>query len=236
MGQKLVLAILVWGCLSCASDDLLSHCPRLPDGPPYTNFSLSGSAYQTKLGYWIDNPTMYYVFEEDLDTRLLRFQANLQKISASLNGELKKEWACGADRIDPTKEFNWSCLAIKIVQPVPSACYYMGSPDVDYDWYPPGYALELMDVPAEDRLCEEKGLTPTLECPCRYRTVLENGQFIVTPPTIYLMHFAMLYTGCYDIWNTPYKEAIYLDMKEREQLPTTLWDREIPAKDSPLAN
>lgn len=56
-----------------------------------------------------------------------------------------------------------------------------------------------------DKLCEDKGLEPTPECPCRWRAGIQDDNTIVVTPSLYLYKDPLIrmVTGCNNPWGHP---------------------------------
>lgn len=216
---RILLIGLTLGACSCASSEF---DPRTYLPYPVTDFSLN-KIVRTDLGIAVDDSEAGPVDTSAIDRRLLKYQRNLKTIAATLGGKLDPAWQCEEQTIDPERTYCWRCLAIKILRGRTSACYKMGNPRTGTT-----EPVQTLEIEAAASACVAKGLQPTEACPCRFRAKLQDGYMIVTPPTVYLMDFAALFTSCKNIWATPFKEAIYADMSEAGQMPETLWNRPIP--------
>lgn len=121
-------------------------------------------------------------------------------------------------RVDRAVKNVVACLAQFKVQPMSTAelnaaeCY--GRPTLEIraclvvkvpDWHPscrdPKEEVFLCDVP--NASCTEKGLTPTVECPCSCRAMIQDNTTLLTTPNMRLFpaYLTTLLTGCNRPWN-----------------------------------
>ncbi|EFK97432.1 hypothetical protein LDC_0530, partial [sediment metagenome] len=80
-----------------------------------------------------------------------------------------------------------NCIKIKIVPAVVSKCHP--------EW-------QFIDALAPSDACIAKGMIPTAECPCRWRSGIVNEQNVVVPPAIYLWPVVNIATGCGNPWSS----------------------------------
>jgi len=104
--------------------------------------------------------------------------------------------------IDTAKEFGYidvlsglktECIVIKVVDPVEGCS-----------------EQQFIDVLAPEKLCKAKGVEPTPNCPCRWRTALQDDNVVITPPSIYLWEVVRMHTGLDLIWDTPFVKCAAL--------------------------
>ena len=120
-----------------------------------------------------------------LDERVRKIEDCLVEVAETVK-VMKPEWECIT--LPEPKPFNRDCLVIKVVAPIYSSCS---------DW-------QFIDALAPQELCDEKGLTATPECPCRWRTAIQDNNVIITPPALYLWDLVRIYTSCNMIWDSPF--------------------------------
>lgn len=94
------------------------------------------------------------------------------------------DWQCLSNDFTMIEELRRECLIIKIVAPVLSKCS---------NW-------QFIGIKAPDELCLAKGVTPTPECPCMWRSAIQNENVIVTPPALYLWDIGRIMTSCNNVW------------------------------------
>jgi len=77
------------------------------------------------------------------------------------------------------------CLEIKVPRKWESSC-------IDA-------SIQLLPVSAPDWHCIAKGLTPTPECPCRWRAGIQDGNILVTTPDLGMFRHELLryISGCH---------------------------------------
>jgi len=160
--------------------------PPNQDCPPnffqnLTSYTVNPT-YVTKSGISVDSS--YPIDLDDLDRRLGLIRACIR---AKMAQELDPSWQCLGYRAIPPL----SCLTIKVVEPYPSCS----------EW-------QLLPVPAPDQLCIDKGLTPTPECKCMWRNLVQDDWVIITPPALYLWEAASSLTGCRNIWKSNFVECL----------------------------
>jgi len=122
-----------------------------------------------------------------LDERVGKMIVCLEEELRKVNYHPPKDWQCQSPLVEPGK-FKWDCYPIKVVPAAKSPC----SPD-----------QEFLPVLADPRLCVAKGLEPKPECPCRWRTLVQHGFSVITPPRLYLWELGRQITGCHNLWSTP---------------------------------
>lgn len=111
----------------------------------------------------------------------------------SMTDKQKLNWGCvGQWQGGPIQPLKLDCLRIKVVPSVASKC--------QSDW-------QLLPDRAPDAACIAKGLHPTADCPCRWRTVLQGDRTVVTPPAMYLWPVVQMMTGCSNFWASPLAEC-----------------------------
>lgn len=186
----LILA-LDYGC--CAYWNVL--CPKCQQ-----RYVASVSSYKvketsrTKGGLRLDlSEAPGPVDMDDLDRRVAAMTACLDEEAKKVGYRpTDRSWGCPRF-VDPGK-WKRDCTVIKVVKAAPpSPC----SPQ----W-------EFLPIAADPRLCEAKGLPPTPACPCRWRTVTQDGMYVITPPALYLWELGTIITGCLNIWSSPFAKCL----------------------------
>lgn len=106
-----------------------------------------------------------------------------------LDGPVPVEDLQGAWCYDESFEFRQrtscvDCLAVKVPKKWETSCIDAG--------------IQLLPIDAPDWYCLQKGLTPTNECPCRWRAGIQDGNVLITTPDLGMFrHELMRYiTGC----------------------------------------
>lgn len=64
---------------------------------------------------------------------------------------------------------------------------------------------QLLPYPAPDRLCIAKGVTPTAECPCRWRSAIQDGYYVIVTPDLRMLkqEVARLVLSINNPWRVP---------------------------------
>jgi hypothetical protein len=159
------------------------HCPR--------NFFQNVTDYRVAptvsmiTGWRIDSDIGFFTALTELDARMDKMDDCVLKVAAGIKS-LNPIWGC--IRPLPTQPFDRSCLIVKVVPPVYSACS---------TW-------EHLPAEADPRFCRDKGLEPTLECPCLWRSAIQDDYVLVTPPAMYAWDIVRMYTGCNNLWGSPF--------------------------------
>lgn len=95
------------------------------------------------------------------------------------------------------------CVGETFDLPIHRECLTVKIPD---DWLLScDGSQQLLPNIAPRELCEAKGLTPTPECPCRWRAGIQDNQTIVVTPSLYLYKDPLIriVTGCNNPWGHP---------------------------------
>lgn len=126
----------------------------------------------------------------DVDDRVQKITncvANITLLKPIISHEEQIAWQCLSRemRLPP---YDLSCIGVKIMKPVENNCS---------NW-------QVLPVSAPDSLCIEKGIIPTNECPCRWRSLIINDSIVITTPVVYLWDVARIITGCNNVWHSPY--------------------------------
>jgi hypothetical protein len=118
---------------------------------------------------------------------------DLMKAKPKLNEKEKQAGNCNLDIFDGTKDpIKRDCLIIKVV-PV----YKMSA---NNEW-------QLLNAPAPDEVCMEKGLKPTVKHPCMWRSAIQDQNVLITPPALYLWDIVRMATGCNNMWKTHFSKC-----------------------------
>jgi hypothetical protein len=149
---------------------------------------------RTLKGIGIDSGG-YSVDTTKLDGRVDKIVACIQEVGKTIGMasiENATTWQCLRRDFSKMEDIKRSCLVIKIVPPVYSKCS---------DW-------QFTGAKAPDAGCISKGLTPTAECPCMWRSAVQNDNILVTPPAMYIWDIGRIFTGCNNIWFSPFAKCL----------------------------
>ncbi len=137
-----------------------------------------------------------------LDERVGKIEACILRVMSE-NPIPNPAWQCIPANYKP-EPLKRDYLVIKLVTPVPSCS----------NW-------QLLPIPAPDELCAEKELKPKPECPCLWRTAIQDENIILTPPpetrpdipptsvpAPYLWEIGRMMTGCNGIWSSPFTKCL----------------------------
>ncbi len=144
----------------------------------------------------------------ELDRRVNQIEECVLKVMKEefpddLTMKQQMKWGCYTDNFNNRGPLKRDCLIIKIVPPQYSKCS---------DWL-------FLDAIAPDSFCIAKGLTPTPECPCRWRNSIIDENILLTtveirpdiplssPPAPYLWDIATMMTGCTQMWKMPFAKC-----------------------------
>jgi hypothetical protein len=109
----------------------------------------------------------------------------------------------------PTTKNYGKCIHNTFELPIPRQCIFVKIPD-DWDFSClRDNSQEVLNVPAENWVCEMKGLTPTKGCPCKYRVAIAQNNVIVVTPSMYMLKDALIriITGCTNPWVSPLSQC-----------------------------
>ncbi len=173
-----------------------SWCPTCPLGH-YQSLSTYAfkETHRTSKGVRVDDSLGYGIDLELLDLRVDNMRGCIQEEMlklAVITAEQRTSWGCAGIGFDESYKLSRGCFAIKVVAPIKSACS---------DW-------ELLPIPAPDVLCQAKGLEVSADCPCRWRTVIQDDFLIITPPALYLWEIAKIWTQCSNTWASPFAKCL----------------------------
>jgi hypothetical protein len=126
-----------------------------------------------------------------LDARIGMMEWCITGVMAN-NPEPDPKWQCLYRNFTGMRRLKRSCLIIKIVPPVYSKCS---------KW-------QFIGVPAPNELCRAKGINPTPECPCMWRTAVQDDNVVITPPALYLWEIGRIMTSCNNIWESPFAPCL----------------------------
>lgn len=165
----------------------------------YSNYFANVTSYKivpnatTSKGIKVDTASNFNTDLEELDRRIDKIEAcmleEMRKLPL-LTEQQRQEWQC-PDKGFIAEELKRECVQIKVVSAVVSECS----------------AWQLLPVLAPNKLCLDKGVIPTIECPCRWRTVVQDDYRIITPPAMYLWELPRVMTGCNNIWKSPFAKC-----------------------------
>jgi len=157
-----------------------------------TNYEIN-SNISTKLGIRVDSSD-YKVDLQELDNRITKIENCIKQVALEVENtpqNEKKKWQCLHD-VDPNTGLKYKCIVIKIIAPHYSKCS---------DW-------QFIGVKAPDQYCLDKGITPTVDCPCMWRTAIQDNNHIITPPALYLWEIGRIMTSCNNIWYSPFAKCL----------------------------
>lgn len=184
-------AILIATVFMACGEDSAGHC--------YQNSYQNITKYEvraekiTPSGIKVDTGG-YAVDLIALDARIAKIEACILRVaveSLALPAEDKKDWQCLRE-VNTNQELMRDCLVIKVITPTLSKCS---------DW-------QFIGVVAPDEFCLAKGIAPTSQCPCMWRTAIQDDNVVITPPAMYLWEVGRIMTSCNNIWYSPYAKCI----------------------------
>jgi hypothetical protein len=113
----------------------------------------------------------------------------------------------GNPPVIPSEIRNYSnCIDKSFPIPIKRKCLYLKIVD---DWEESCLAAgdQVLPILAPGHACMEKGLVPTKDCPCRWRTVVQDRLVIVTTPNLKLFKDSLIRitTGCNNPWIPEFK-------------------------------
>ncbi len=186
---------------------LISACGKAPNGQCYQNNYQMLKYYPmnfteiTPGGIEVDSSGQY-VDLNAIDQKSEELEACLSRTFGE-NPNIEMEVATQADcrkgsgplftRLELPIILKRNCIKVKI-------------PD---DWsVSPCSGEEMLNIAAPDALCLNKGITPTQECPCRWRVATQESNTsstIITPPglRLYKAELARIVIGCNNVWLIP---------------------------------
>lgn len=118
------------------------------------------------------------------------FNINLKEIDRRIDAIEQ----CFSEVSGYEEKIKRECLTIKVVVPILSQCSDQ----------------QMVPVKAPDEFCNNKGITPTKECPCLWRTAIQDNTTIVTPPVMYLWEIGRIHFGNNNIWESEYAKCLNL--------------------------
>lgn len=191
------------------------------EGRCYVNFFQNVANFEvrpdmkTPSGIRVDSGG-YQIDLQILDERIEKMEKCVLDVmaeNAAASKETLNSWGCL--RWNPYESLRRHCLIIKITAPVFSKCT-----NWQFISTPGPFGPE--PIKADPKLCEAKGLTPTEECPCLWRTLPFNDTVVVAPPpemrnvpptsipAPYLYNVAAIMTSCNNIWFSPFARCLSL--------------------------
>lgn len=166
-----------------------------------TNYGVEPNA-KTPSGIRVDTGG-YPINLQKLDKRIALIESCIQTIAES-HPLADADWQCLKTEFRQQDKLKRDCLIIKIVPSVYSKCS---------NW-------QFIDAKAPDKLCVAKGLVSAKECPCQWRTAIQDENIIITPPeetrntpptvpaTPYLWEIGRLMTSCNNVWASPFSQCL----------------------------
>lgn len=132
-----------------------------------------------------------------LDTRINLIVSCIKDVGnniGTITDQEKAKWACVANVFDiKFIDQKLKCLKVKVVEPILSKCS---------EW-------QFLDLEtSNDQPCLDKGIKPTRECPCRWRTAIQDDCIVVTPTALYLWDIGRALTSCNNIWVSPFAKCL----------------------------
>ncbi len=183
--MRFALCLLV---LACCGDEF--DC--------YQNLFANVTSYvvrpsvETSSGFSVDPSGFTDIDYVALDQRLRNIELCLIQLAPRYTHADREAGQCIRRGELPAESFK-SCLVIKIVAPLFSRC----SPDERF-----------VDALAPQYLCEDKGLAPISDCPCRWRTAVQDERYLIVPhepvATMHLWQLVAIYTSCNNFWETEF--------------------------------
>lgn len=107
--------------------------------------------------------------------------------------------------IPPDVQQASQCPSATFTLPINRACLTIKIPD-DWSLNCDGTQQVLSWVTADGGAgCRAKGLSPTAECPCRWRAGVQDSHTLVATPSLYLAPdwVIRIFTGCQNPWASP---------------------------------
>lgn len=153
----------------------------------------------TKSGFKVDTSGLYVDLEK-LDERLLKIEKCLQEVYEefpSITLEQNVTWKCMRLNFSSIDVLPKNCLIIKVVEPIiPNPiCKIDGEQFIrGCEKCGPAYA--------DERGCYEKGMKVSKECPCCWRTAIQDDWVIITPPKMNLWDVVRMATSCNGFWTS----------------------------------
>lgn len=163
------------------------------DQPNYTNYTIEAHE-RSKMAYGIDDPL------HQLDRQ------RLDSIMAATLSCVKRVWPLSPDESSRSECMGSPVLEIRSCLTIKAAPDWIISPCTGNEEF--GHA--------PDASCEAKGETPTAECPCRFRAIIQDNCSIVTAPNMEILsgQFVTLLTGCVNAWVGPLAECAQISVQE----------------------
>jgi len=189
--MRFVLALFLIGC---------GYCPYEADNYSNpTNYSIDPTL-RTPNGIKVDSSNQI-VDLNDIDRRTDEVEACLGKMfpDGVLPADIVSKSTCLYNHFDT--HVHRDCLQVKIPPD-----WYKGCIDENWQYCSnvPGCGEEVFPCKVDPALCEAKGFTPTPECPCACRAMIQDNNTIVTAPNMHLYKSELirLITSCNNIWTS----------------------------------
>lgn len=187
MKALLLLPLLGVGCLSV--DAPRCYPSYIPAN--YTSYEVSPDSV-TPGGVQLDDPD-HQLDPVQIDATVKSVVECLQVLESE---PMTKEERAASNCFAPSVLEARSCLTIKVAP----------------DWHVSSCTNSFSNTKEQvfacsvgDASCQEKGLTPTDECPCSCRAVIQDDTTIIVTPNLKLLPGNLVYllVGCDHIWNIP---------------------------------
>ena len=177
--KYLILLLFLGACGVPPDQCYINHYQNI------TNYEVNPNT--TIAGVMVDDGSFDFD-REILADRILAIEECLVGAAGPLDPKEKEEGRCLKDSLEPLP-FKRDCLVIKIVESVYSPC----SPNEGF-----------LPVEAPQALCEEKGLEADPNCPCRWRTAIQDDNVLIVPlesaERMNLWDLTRIWSGCNNQW------------------------------------
>jgi hypothetical protein len=176
----IVSAVVLTGCPECYSSYTRN----------YTAYTVTPDRTNPKYGYGIDDPahTLNDTVIESIVGKTLACVKSL--------GQLTIPERDAAECVGGQELTIHSCMTVKVAPDWGYSCRVVNSQQAQV--FP-------CAVPAAS--CLDKGLVPTVECPCSCRAIIQDNATIVTVPDVstgvFSAQLITLWTGCVNPWPVP---------------------------------
>lgn len=205
--KNLLILLVILSAAGCYDEDDICYLNYFQN---VTDYKVAPDTH-TPSGVAVDTGNgLYEIDLKELDGRLSKIESCLQDVMEELPDLSKEEidgWQCIRDGFGKREALKRQCLVIKLVRPVYGSCS--------------DYQMIEATVEPNPSLCEDKGLPPTPDCPCRWRTAIQDENTIITPPeetrpdiapTIppapYLWELGRMMTSCNNVWASPFAKCL----------------------------
>jgi hypothetical protein len=145
----------------------------------YTSYPIHATE-RSALGFGIDDP-LHELNRANLDAIVSTTRACVESLLPLTAEEISQGECVGT----PDPEIR-PCLTIKTAP----------------DWHLDCTGKEQVFGNAPNASCEAKGLTPTTQCPCEFRAIIQDYCAVITTPNMKILsgQLVTLFTGCNNGW------------------------------------